>query len=291
MQSDIQISFPNRQANIEVLTDLAGRVREHCIWMTHRSNASHIGTSLSMVEILVTLYGRILRYDSARPDWEDRDRVIVSKGHGAAAVYAILAECGFFPKEKLETFCLNGGGLSGHVTRDCAAGVEISTGSLGHGLPIGCGMALAGKRSAQDYRTYVILSDGELDEGSNWESILFAPHHQLNKLTVIVDYNRIQSFGSVSEVLELEPLADKFRAFGWEPREVDGHDFEALDQALSLDSENGRPIAVIARTVKGRGVDFMEHELQWHYRSVKENQLDSALSQVRKPNQQAGGSH
>lgn len=243
-----------------------------------------------MVEILVTLYGRILRYDPARPDWKDRDRLIVSKGHGAAAVYAVLAECGFFPKEKLETFCLNGGGLSGHVTRDCAAGVEISTGSLGHGLPIGCGMALAGKRANQDYRTYVILSDGELDEGSNWESILFAPHHQLSRLTVIVDYNRIQSFGSVEEVLELEPLADKFRAFGWEPREVDGHDFDALEQSLQLGAANGRPIAVIARTVKGRGVDFMENELQWHYRSVKENQMDAALSQVRKSSPSAGGS-
>lgn len=284
MQSNSLVTFPNPSAQTQDLKILAGKVREHSLRMTHRANASHIGTSLSMVEILVTLYARILKYDPKRPDWADRDRLIVSKGHGAAAVYAILAECGFFSKDKLESFCLNGGALSGHVTRDCAPGVEVSTGSLGHGLPIGCGIALAGKRDRNDYRTFVIVSDGELDEGSNWEAILFAPHHRLGNLTLIVDYNSIQSFGSVSEVLELEPLTDKFRAFGWRVMDLDGHDFDVLTEALKP-SEVGnvleeRPLAIIARTIKGKGVDFMENELQWHYRSVKGEQLTEAIKQV-----------
>ena len=284
MQFNSLANFPNPSAPLQDLKILAGKVREHSLRMTHRANASHIGTSLSMVEILVTLYARVMKYDPKHPSWADRDRLIVSKGHGAAAVYAILAECGFFPDNKLKSFCLNGGALSGHVTRDCAPGVEVSTGSLGHGLPIGCGIALAGKRDQKDYRTFVIVSDGELDEGSNWEAILFAPHHRLRNLTLIVDYNSIQSFGSVSEVLELEPLADKLRAFGWRVQDLDGHDLDALTGALKPiefgDDLDDRPLAIIARTTKGKGVDFMENELQWHYRSVKGEQLAQAIQQV-----------
>jgi transketolase len=259
---------------------LARRLRCHALRMVSRANASHIGTCLSMADLLAALYGGVLRVDPARPAWPDRDRFILSKGHGAAIVYAALAERGFFDLERLSEYCQDGSPFTGHVNHK-VPGVEVSTGSLGHGLPIGCGMALAGKRDGRDYRVFVMLSDGELDEGSNWEPILFAPHHRLDNLVAIVDYNKIQSFGTVKDVLDLEPLADKWRAFRWAVREVDGHDHAQVAAALSaLPFEPGKPSVLIAHTVKGRGVGYMENLLAWHYKSPNAEQLAAALDEL-----------
>jgi transketolase len=248
--------------------------------MVHRANSSHIGSCLSAADLLAVLYGSILRLDPKRPAWEDRDRFILSKGHAAAILYAVLAETGFFSRKLLDTFCQTGSPQLGHASHH-VPGVEVSTGSLGHGLPIGCGMALSAIRDGRFHRVFVMLSDGELDEGSNWEAILFAGHHKLDNLIAIVDSNKIQSFGSVTEVLDLEPLAAKWRAFGWAVREIDGHECEQVEAALqALPAEHGRPSAIIAHTVKGKGVSFMENDLLWHYRSPSAGELSSALAEL-----------
>ncbi len=263
------------------LADLARRIRAHALRMVHRANASHIGTCFSMTDILAVLYGSVLRIDPTRPDWSDRDRFLLSKGHGAAAIYATLAERGFFPVEWLKTYCEDGTKLAGHITHHGVPGVEVSSGSLGHGLSIACGMALAGKRTGKGHRVFALLSDGECDEGSIWEAVLFAPHHKLDNLVAIVDFNKIQSFGTVKEVLDLDPFADKWRAFGWAVREVDGHDIPALlDVFASFPFEAGRPSIVIAHTVKGKGVSDMEDRLLWHYRSPNDEQLAAALAEL-----------
>jgi len=261
--------------------NLAQTIRAHVLHLTHKANASHVGTCLSMADILAVLYGGVLRVDPARPEWADRDRFILSKGHGAAAVYAVLAEQGFFPKDWLDTYCQDGSKLAGHITHHGVPGVEVSTGSLGHGLSIGCGMALAGKWDRRPYRVFVMLSDGECDEGSTWEAVLFAPHHRLDNLVAIVDYNKIQSFGTVKEVLDLEPLADKWRAFRWVVREIDGHDYEQIEDALTgVPFEPGKPSVIVAHTVKGKGVSFMENQLAWHYKSPNDEQLAQALAEL-----------
>jgi transketolase len=262
---------------------LAKRVRRQALRMVHRANASHIGGCLSMADLLAVLYGKILRIDPKRPDWPQRDRFILSKGHGAAALYAVLAEVGFCDPRELERYCTDGSTLAGHVTRTALPGVEVSTGSLGHGLPIACGMALADRcdGNGRDRRVLVLLSDGECDEGTTWEAALFAAHHRLGNLTLLIDYNKIQSFGSVKDVLGLEPLADKWRSFGWRTLEIDGHDHDAILQALTPgptpSASSGEPTVVIAHTVKGKGVPFMEHDLLWHYRAPNPGQLQQAF--------------
>jgi transketolase len=260
---------------------LARRIRAHALRMVHRANASHIGTCLSMADILASLYSGILKVDPARPEDPGRDRLIVSKGHGAAALYAVLAERGFFPREWLETYSQDGSVLGGHVTRHGLPGVELSTGSLGHGLPVGCGIALAARRDGRPHRVFVVLSDGEMDEGSNWEAVLFAPQHGLDNLVAIVDCNGLQGFGATREVLDLEPLAEKLRAFRWTVREVDGHDCGELVRVLASGPlEAGRPTALLARTVKGKGVSFMENQLAWHYRAPDRDLLEKALKEI-----------
>jgi transketolase len=261
--------------------ELARRIRRHVIVMANRANAAHIGGCLSVADILAVLYGRVLRFDPERPAWPDRDRFILSKGHSCAALYAVLAECGFFPLQTLETYYQNGTILPGHATHKCTPGVEASTGSLGHGLPLGIGIALALKRDNAPQRVFVVLSDGECDEGSNWEGALFAPHHKLDNLVVVVDYNKIQSLGHVKEVIDLDPLADKWRAFGWATRELDGHDVAALEAALlSVPFERGRPSCIVANTIKGKGVSFMENKLQYHYTPPRGDELPRALAEV-----------
>jgi len=224
------------------------------------------------------LYGKILKHDPKHPDWTERDRVIVSKGHACVIIYAALAEMGYFDATLLDSYGTNGTTLQGHLSHH-VPGVELSTGSLGHGLPVACGLAIAAKREQTPTRIFTILSDGELDEGSNWEAILFAGHHKLHPLIAIVDYNKIQSFGSVSEVLELEPLADKWRACNWHVIELDGHDHAALTQALQHTSTSS-PTVIIAHTVKGKGVSFMENSLQWHYKSPNAEQLQLAIAEI-----------
>ena len=261
--------------------ELARRVRCHALRMVHRVNASHIGTALSMTDLLAVLYRDILRVDPAQPDGPDRDRLVLSKGHGGSALYAVLAERGFFPVKWLETYCCDGTHLAGHITRYGVPGVDFSTGSLGHGLSVACGMALAGQRDHRPYRVFAVLSDGECDEGSTWEAVLFAPHHRLDNLTALVDFNKIQSFGTVKEVLDLDPFADKWRAFGWAVREIDGHDHAQIRAALqAMPLTPGRPSVLIAHTVKGKGVSFMENKLAWHYKSPSAEQLAAALDEL-----------
>ncbi|MBI4296473.1 MAG: transketolase [Chloroflexi bacterium] len=259
---------------------LANRIRVHALRMTHRAKSSHIGGCFSIADLLAVLYLKILRVDPSHPNWPGRDRLILSKGHTAAALYAILAECGFFPVDWLDTFYLDGTKLAGHATYG-VPGIEVSTGSLGHGLSIGCGMALAAKRDKQAYRVFTLLSDGECDEGSTWEAALFAPHHRLDNLVAIVDYNKIQSFGKVKDVLNLDPFGPKWQAFGWSVREIDGHDVAQIEQALkSVPFEEGKPSCIIAHTVKGKGVSFMENDLAWHYKYASDEELRRALAEL-----------
>jgi len=263
------------------LSKLAAKIRRHVVRMTSRAKSSHVASSLSMTDLLAVLYGGILRVNSAEPLWPDRDRFILSKGHGAAAVYAVLAEKGFFPVEELDTFYQDGSALAGHITRSGVSGVEASTGSLGHGLGIACGMALAGQRDHRTYRVFALLSDGECDEGSTWEAILFASHHHLDNLVAIVDYNKIQSLASTEDTLALEPFGDKWRAFGWSVREINGHELTEIQGALeTVPWQVGRPTCVIAHTVKGKGVSFMENSVLWHYRPPDNDELQRALTEL-----------
>ena len=265
------------------VAELARRIRVHSVQMTSRANASHVGSALSAADVLAVLYGRILRFDTADPTWADRDRFILSKGHACTALYAVLAEMGYFHIDELETFYQDGSALVGHATHKDVPGVEVSTGSLGHGLPLATGMALAGLRDGKSYRVFCLISDGECDEGSTWEAALFAPHHRLDNLVVIVDYNKIQSLGRVEEVIDLAPLADKWRAFGWAAREIDGHDLDGIGALLdSVPFEAGKPSCIVAHTVKGKGVSYMEDKLLWHYRAPLGELLDEALAELGK---------
>ncbi len=262
-------------------SELARRVRIHCLRMTNGGGGAHIGSTFSCADILSVLYSGILRVDSGNPGWNDRDRFILSKGHVGAALYAVLAEQGFFPLERLSTHYKDGSDLCGHVSHKNVPGVEVSTGSLGHGLSIAAGMAYGARLDQRPHRIFTLLSDGECDEGSTWEAILFAAHHGLDNLIVIVDYNKIQSLASVADTLALEPFADKWTSFGWSVSEVDGHDCRALVQTLSrIPSEKGRPSCIIAHTIKGKGVSFMENSVLWHYRVAAGAEFTAALAQL-----------
>lgn len=265
---------------VQQANDLARRIRGHCLCMTHRGKSGHVGSMLSMAEIVAVLYERILRVDPRNPAWPDRDRFLLSKGHGGGGVYAALAEKGFIPAEWMQGYYRDGGKLMGHISHH-VPGVEFSTGSLGHGLPVACGMALAAKRTGKTHRVFCLMSDGDCDEGSSWEAMLFARQHQLDNLTVIVDYNKVQALGHVRDVLDLEPFAPKVQAFGWHPREIDGHDVAQIDQALrDVPWVAGKPSWLICHTVKGKGVDWMENTVSCHYGSVTDEQLAKALAQV-----------
>ena len=248
--------------------------------MTHLGRASHVGSCLSVADVLAVLYSGILRVDPAAPTDPGRDRMIMSKGHAAAVLYAVLAEVGFFEPSILDTYYQDGSPLAGHVTATMP-GVDHSTGSLGHGLSVAAGMALGARLDGDDRRVFAILSDGECDEGSVWEPVLFAAHHRLDNLVAIVDYNKIQSLDLVSDTLALEPFADKWRAFGWHTIEIDGHDHAAIRAALGeIPAEAGRPTCVIAHTIKGKGVTFMEHSVLWHYRPPDGDEYERALAEL-----------
>lgn len=258
----------------------ARRIRRLAVDMVAAANASHIGGALSVADILAVLYADVARVRPEEPDWPERDRIILSKGHCCTAMYAALALRGFFPIEELADYGKDGSRLMAHVSH-AVPGVELSTGSLGHGLPVAVGRALAAKRRNQAWRVFAILSDGELDEGSNWESLLFAPQHRLDNLVVIIDYNKIQSLGRVEDVIQLEPLKAKLEACRWSIRELNGHDHDALRSALvDVPWEPDKPSCLIAHTVKGKGVDFMEDSLDWHYKSPRNAQHDEALRQL-----------
>lgn len=259
---------------------LAQRIRVNALKMVHRARASHIGSALSIGDIVAVLYGRVLQIDPALPSFGSRDRFLLSKGHACVAVYAALAECGFINQEDLLTYGQDHSIFMNHISHK-VPGVEFSTGSLGHGLPFGAGKALAAKRRGFVWKTYVLLSDGELGEGSNWEALMFASHHALDNLIAIVDYNKLQSLTTVDQTLRIEPLAEKFTAFGWSVQEVDGHDHTALTLALgSTPWVPGRPSMLIAHTTKGKGVSFMENQVEWHYRTPNEEQLAQAIKEI-----------
>lgn len=247
------------------------------IQLAHDNKASHVGGALSIVDVLAVLYSSVLRINASDANYKNRDRVFYSKGHACTALYSILCKAGFFSESELNTFTKNGSYFTSHVNHHIP-GVELSTGSLGHALSVACGVALAGLRKQTDWNVYCILSDGELNEGSNWEALLFAPHHHLNNLTVVVDYNKIQSFGTVKEVLDMEPLTDKFRAFGWNVIEVNGHDHAGLLQAFNTKAE--QPKVIVAHTVKGNGISFMEGQLAWHYKSPSTEQMLAAYIEL-----------
>ncbi len=260
--------------------ELALRLRRHVVRMCGSGGGSHVGSGLSMADIVAVLYGEVLRLDPSDPAWPDRDRFILSKGHAGACVYAALAERGFFPLEVLASHYRNGSNLSGHLSHEGVPGVELSTGSLGHGLGVGAGMAMQLRRAGGGQRVYVVLSDGECDEGSTWEAALFGAHHRLSNLCAVVDYNKLQSLGTVSETLELEPFLQKWRAFGWTALRVDGHDHAALKAAFAEAERGERPACILADTIKGRGVSFMENQVLWHYRSPQGEELKAALREL-----------
>lgn len=259
---------------------LAQSARVSAVEMCARARAAHIGSSLSVVDILSTLYSGAANVDPETLKDPNRDCVIVSKGHAAAGVYAVLAHAGFFPLEWLDSYCADGGLLGGHVTSGYIPGVEFSTGSLGHGLPVGAGVALGRRRSGLPGRVFVVISDGECDEGTTWEAALLASHHSLSNLTVLIDRNGIQSLDATEETLRLEPLGAKWSTFGWHVSEVDGHDHAAMGEALLQTAHQTQPTLIICRTLKGKGVSFMENSVTWHYRSPAEDSLAAALTEL-----------
>lgn len=243
---------------------LAWKIRRHGIEMTHLSGGSHIGAVLSVADIVAVLYADVMQFDPANPKWDKRDRFILSKGHAGASIYSALAENGFFDVSELKTHYADGSRLSGHVSHHLP-GVDFSTGSLGHGLSAGSGMAYALKKDNKDSKVFVVMGDGECDEGSVWEAALFANHYKLDNLVAIVDHNHMQSLDFCENTIKLENFADKWRAFGWNVFDIDGHNHDELKNALTQD-RNGKPTVVIANTIKGCGVPFMENDILWHYR-------------------------
>lgn len=260
------------------LSEVADRLRFEVTRMIARARSCHVASCLSVMDILVALYGGVIDRGADR---DDRDRVILSKGHAAAALYAVLAEYGYFPARRLEEYLEDGSPFIAHTNTFGIPGVEFSTGSLGHGLAVANGIALAGRMRGRSHRVFVVLSEGDCQEGSTWEAAMFAAHHRLSSLVCIVDHNKIQNYGRVDEVLGLAPLDAKWRAAGWAATEVDGHDMAALVATLAAAPfEPGRPSALIAHTVKGKGVSFMEDQLKWHYQTPTVEEVEAARREL-----------
>ena len=260
---------------------IANDIRKRVLKMTSDAQSSHVGSNFSVIDIVAILYFKILNLDPKNPTWPERDRFILSKGHAGASVYAALAERGFFDKKELETYYKNGSKFSGHVSHKDIPGVELSTGALGHGLLVANGMAFNAKVRKQRHKIFVILSDGECNEGSVWEAALFSGHHKLDNLIVIIDYNKIQCIGRVKEVLDLEPFVDKWKSFGFSVKEVDGHNHNSLEECLlEAKKTKGKPTCIIAHTIKGKGVSFMEDDILWHFRSAQGEEYERALKEL-----------
>ena len=264
---------------------LAWKIRRHGIEMTHVSGGSHVGAVMSVADIIAVLYSGELKFDPKNPDWDERDRFILSKGHAGASIYAALAENGFFPVEELKTHYANGSRLSGHVSHHLP-GVDFSTGSLGHGLSTGTGMAYAAKKDGKNYRVFVVLGDGECNEGSVWEAALFANHFRLSNLVAIVDHNHMQSLDFNENTMEIEDFGTKWKAFGWNVIEINGNDHDALKEALAKAKENQtatphKPTVIIANTIKGCGISFMQNDILWHYRFPHDGwEYDTAVTEL-----------
>lgn len=268
-------------ASDEDLPAVARRIRRHIITMIGRAGSGHPGGSLSAVDIVTTLYWRVLRHKPADPQWADRDRFILSKGHAAPMLYSVLAECGYFPPGELATLRQMDSRLQGHADRIATPGVEMSSGSLGQGLSFAIGVALAGRLNAQDYRVYVLLGDGECNEGQVWEAAMAAAHFRLDNLVAIVDNNGLQIDGPTCEVMNTDPLDEKWQAFGWHVIKADGHDFNKLYQAFQqARTIKGQPTLILARTVKGKGVSFMENVVGFHGKAPDKEQTEIALKEL-----------
>jgi len=269
--------------DIRELKRYAAKVRIHIINEVFSAASGHPGGSLSCADILTALYFAKMRVDPKRPLWEDRDRFVLSKGHCTPALYAVLAERGFFPKEDLLTFRNIDSYLEGHPNMRSVPGVDMSTGSLGQGISAAVGMAMAGRLDKKGYRVYAIIGDGEIQEGQVWEAFMAAAHYKLDNLTVFLDYNGLQIDGRITDVMSPEPVADKFKAFGWNVLEADGHDFEkiikSIDQAINTE---GKPTIIIAATIKGKGVSFMENQAGWHGSAPNREQKDQAITELSK---------
>ncbi len=277
-----KMNQPIKKLNSRELIDFAKNVRRSVLKMVTTTKSSHIGSSFSIVEILAFLYCNVfLRNESKCPRKEDRDRLLLSKGHACTAIYATLAEKGYFQKSLLDEYAKDGGILMSHINSD-VPGVEFSTGSLGHALPVGVGVALSAKNKRDIWKTFVILSDGELNEGSNWEAIMMASHLQLNNLIAIVDKNNIQGLGMTHDVINLDPLCEKFNSFGWETFEIDGHNYEELYNTFSAiyKSDSKKPKVVIANTIKGKGCSFMENTILWHYKSPSAEEYEKVMKEL-----------
>jgi transketolase len=277
LRSQVQAAAPPQRALI--LREVASDVRASILRIIQAAKMGHVGGDLSVTDILTTLYFGVLRVDPANPTWADRDRLILSKGHCAAALYSVLAKAGFIAETLLAKFMAPLSPLSGHPNRLKVPGIEANTGPLGHGLPVGVGCAIAAALSGSKRRVYVVLGDGELQEGSNWEAAMAAGHRHLGMLTAVVDRNGLQQGAATEATNRLEPLADKWRAFGWEAVEVDGHDHADLYDVLSR-PPGDRPRFVLARTVKGKGVSFMENGVEWHHKVPSAEQVAKALAEI-----------
>lgn len=269
------------QEKLEQLKATATEVRRGILTEVHAANSGHPGGSLSVADIITYLYSEILRVDPKNPRWEDRDRLVLSKGHTCPALYAMLAEKGFFPKEELTTFRAIGSRLQGHPDMNKAPGIDFSAGSLGQGVSAACGMALAGKLSKKDYRVYTILGDGEIEEGQVWEAAMFADHYKLDNLCFIIDNNDLQIDGRIGEVSSPYPIDEKFRAFGFDVFCCDGHDFAALEETFKkVMKVSGKPAAVIAKTVKGKGVSYMEDQASWHGKAPNDAEYEQGMKEL-----------
>ena len=266
---------------IQSSNNLAKLIRIDVLNMAYKSKTSHIGSALSMVDILAVLYGRkILSYDASDAKWHHRDRLILSKGHACSALYATLSNLGYFSRDTLNNYSKDGSILLAHASHK-VKGVEFSTGSLGHGLSYGAGLALSAKRKEKNWNTYVICSDGEMNEGSNWEAIMFASHQKLDNLSLIIDYNKLQSLDTVANTLNIEPITAKFKAFGWHTININGHKHKDLEKSfLKFKKNKGKPTCIIANTIKGKGVSFMENKILWHYKSPSSNEYQDALKEL-----------
>jgi len=268
-------------ASLEDLERVSKEARCNIIRMITQAQAGHPGGSLSCVDLLVALYFEAMEVDPANPKWEGRDRLVLSKGHASVALYAVLAERGFFLKEELMTFGHIGSRLQGHVDMLKTPGVDMSTGSLGQGISAAVGMALGAKLDSKDYRTYVILGDGEIQEGQVWEAAMFAANKRLDNLTVILDYNKLQLCGALSEIMPVEPVLAKFQAFGWNAIEIDGHAMQQIIGSLRRAATvKARPTIVIAHTVKGKCVSFMENRAAWHATATTQEECERALAEL-----------
>jgi len=266
-------------AAADLLARAADRSRARVITMVAAAKLGHLGGDLSVLDILTTLYGAVLRVDPAEPDWPDRDRLVLSKGHCSEALYTTLAWAGYFSPDELETFDAPGSALNGHPDRNKVPGVETNTGALGHGLPVAVGCAIGLRMAGRSGRVYVVLGDGELQEGSNWEAAMAAAHHGLDQLVAVVDRNRLQQGARTEDTNGLDSLPDRWSAFGWNVVEVDGHDHLALRDALTRTAA-GRPTCVIANTVKGKGVSFMQDRAEWHHKIPTAEQVEAALAEL-----------